>query len=211
MPGIKWLVAMATAFLVACSVSEETTSSIKPTSLLDATVKVLRENGHGSAVHIGGGYFLTAAHVVDGADRVDLVDVSSGKHDAEVLWSNKSYDIALLRSDETPAIATANLACVTPSVGDAITASGNPLNNDFITVWGKIAGGVREIGIWKSVVVTDIVTVPGQSGGPVWDESGSIVGITVGVSVIRQGFSASLVGLGYVVPGSAVCGLLARV
>jgi S1-C subfamily serine protease len=102
------------------------------------------------------------------------------------------------------------LACTVPSVGDEVIAKGNPINAEFITVWGRIADSVREAGPWKSVVITDIATVPGQSGGGVFDTQGRLIGITVGVMVAPVGFSASLVGVGYVVPGRVVCDLLAR-
>jgi S1-C subfamily serine protease len=61
------------------------------------------------------------------------------------------------------------------------------------------------------LLVTDITTVPGQSGGPVLNADGKVVGITVGVMRVPMGFaSASYVGVGFIVPGKTICNLLAR-
>jgi len=203
MRPIAFVAAIAAALLTACSISTRHGTA-------DAVVKVITEGGHGSGVHMGDRYLLTAAHVVGDSASVEVKSSTGEIHSAEVLWANTAYDVALLRVDDASGLGAVHLSCRTPTVGEHITAKGNPVNVEFVTVWGKIAGEVRELGPWRSVVVTDIVTVPGQSGGPVYDNSGKIVGITVGVMAARFGFGGSLVGMGYVVPGSVICGLMAR-
>lgn len=65
-----------------------------------SVVKVIVGNGHGSGVNIGDGYIVTAAHVV-GNEKVVRVKgrwpFAIFETDAEVLWSNPAYDVALLR------------------------------------------------------------------------------------------------------------------
>jgi len=197
------VVALAAALLTACSHSPEDATA-------DAMVKVITKGGHGSGFHIGNGYLITAAHVVKDADKLQLKTSLGGQAKAEVLWTNKAHDIALLRVEGPLDLAVAPLSCRVPDVGEDIMAKGNPASDEFITVWGKIAGGERAFGPWRSVVVTDIATVPGQSGGPVLDSSGNVIGVTVGVLTAPIGFGVSLVGVGYAVPGKAVCDLLAR-
>lgn len=198
-----FVVALAAALLAACSISTRHVTA-------DAVVKILNGKGHGSGFHMGDRYIITAAHVVKGSTSVEVKAYDGETVEAEVLWANAAYDIALLRAEDTANLGSALLSCRTPSVGERIISQGNPANVEFVTVWGKVAGAARELGPWRSVVVTDIVTVPGQSGGPVFDESGRVVGITVGVMAASFGFGGSLVGIGYVVPGSAICGLMAR-
>lgn len=172
-------------------------------------VKITLEGGHGSGVHIGNGYILTAAHVVKDA-KTAMLKTKDGKiRQATILWANKEYDIALLRSEDTKMDAAA-LDCRLAQAGDSITSYGNPLNVEFASAYGRIAGEPRALGPWKSVFVTDITTVMGQSGGPVFDADGRLIGITVGVMGAPMGFSHSLVGYGFVVPSRAVCDLLAR-
>lgn len=175
-----------------------------------ATVKVMMKNGHGSGVHIGNGFVLTAAHVTGNAATVDLKTKDGKARPADVLWVNKAYDIALLRTSPEM-LPAARLSCKTAKDGDPIVAVGNPLKVEFVAAYGKIAGKPRAQDPWKSVYVTDITTVMGQSCGPVFAASGELIGITVGVMGVPMGFSASLVGFGFVVPSADVCGLLGRV
>lgn len=172
-------------------------------------VKVILKNGHGSGVSIGNGYVLTAAHVVQDSKTATLKTKDGRNMEAAVLWSNKEYDIALLRF-EGAQIDAASLDCRVAQLGDTIISYGNPLNVEFASAYGRIAGEPRAFGPWQSVFVTDITTVMGQSGGPVFDADGRLIGITVGVMGAPMGFSHSLVGYGFVVPSRAVCDLLAR-
>jgi S1-C subfamily serine protease len=174
-----------------------------------ATVKVVLPKGHGSGVHIGNGFVLTAAHVAGDASTVELKSKDGKKRQADVLWINKAYDIALLRTSPEM-LPAARLSCETVKAGTAIEVIGNPLSVEFVTAYGKIAGAARTAGPWKSVYVTDTTTVMGQSGGGVFAASGELVGITVGVMSMPLGFSASLTGFGFVVPSADVCSLLGR-
>lgn len=172
-------------------------------------VKVVLKNGHGSGVAIGNGFILTAAHVVQDNKMVMLKTKDGRTRPADVLWSNTDYDIALLRTKDR-SLDTAELVCSVAPTGAAITSYGNPMRVEFAAAYGRIAGEPRSFGPWRSVFVTDITTVMGQSGGPVFDAEGRLIGITVGVLAAPLGFSSSLVGYGFVVPSSSVCELLAR-
>lgn len=176
-------------------------------------VKVVRPMGHGSGVHVGGGFFLTAAHVIDDAKTVSLKTSDNKTLPAEVLWRNVDYDIALLRA-KPDGIAVSKLACRTVGDSEIIKASGNPLSLEFVSVYGHISGKARELAPWKSVYVTDLTTVMGMSGGPTFDERGEVIGITVGVAPAPlkygNGWVPSLTGFGMVVPSAEVCRLLGR-
>ncbi len=179
-----------------------------PPSTDTATVKVILKNGHGSGVHIGNGFVLTAAHVTGDTATVELKTKDGKTRPADVLWVNKTYDIALLRTSPE-ILPAAHLDCRLVSDGTIIEAVGNLQKIEFVSAYGRIAGEPRAQGPWKSVFVTDITTVQGQSGGPVFAD-GDLVGITVGVMAAQAGFSSSLVGFGFVVPSSDVCALLGR-
>lgn len=176
-------------------------------------VKLIVEGGHGSGVVIPGGYILTAAHVATGATdgRVDVVTDAGGSFAASVLWLNKAYDVALLRLDAAPDdIGTAPLLCRTPPVGEPVRIVGSPLHEDFISGWGRVSGGYRQSGRWNAVVWLDMAVAPGDSGGPVYDERGGVVGIVVGMAMLPGLAGGSPLAMAAAVPASVVCMLMAR-
>lgn len=195
----------AAAYLAAPAVAALT----EPYPTADATLKVMLPSGHGSGIHIGQGFVVTAAHVVGAEQSVQLKARSGHSRPAEILWINKAYDIALLRT--SPAgLASGKLDCRTAKTGESVEAVGNPLAVEFVSAFGKIAGSPRKFAHWQSVFVTDITTVRGQSGGPVFSAEGKVIGITVGIMNDVNGFTTSPMGFGFVVPSSDVCVLLGR-
>jgi len=212
---MKRLVLMALAVLCIAGGAYLYRIASKPVPLfLSPTVKITVGDGHGSGVHIGNGYILTANHVAGetkGDIKVKAVDGSVVP--ASLLWANKAYDIALIKIDAKHAktMKAAHLKCGLAKVGDNIMADGTPLAVEFVSAYGKIAGLPREVGAIKSVYITDITTVMGQSGGPVFDKNGDVVGITVAVMTASLSFgSRSLTGFGFAVPSSVACMLMAR-
>ena len=175
----------------------------------EAVVKIELATGHGSGVHIGNGFIISAAHVAGKAKTVKLRSEGGKAVEGTVLWVNTTYDIALIKT-EKDAFGSAPLSCSPAHRGDYITAMGNPLGIEFVSSVGRIAGKAREVGPWKSVFVTDMTIVMGMSGGPVFNEDGEVIGITVGVMAASVAFSPSLVGFGYIVDSPSICGLLAR-
>lgn len=172
------------------------------------TVKIVLPAGHGSGVHIGDGYVITAAHVV-GVNATVSITLDDGSEQPEtVLWSNKEYDVAFVRTEAT--MNSAHLSCRVPDQHELIYAEGSPLNMDFLRTNGRIAGFVREIGPWKSAVPVDMTIIMGMSGGPVFDSRRNVVGINIGVAVAPVGFAVSITGIGVIVPGRTICDLLAR-
>lgn len=176
-----------------------------------ASVKINVGGGHGSGVSIGEGYIVTAAHVVGDAKVVSIKSTENKISSADVLWANHQYDVALLRT--TARIPAALLSCANVKAGDDIESIGNPLGVEFVSSYGKVAGGIRSTPRVKSVFVTNSATVMGQSGGAIFHD-GKIVGITsmVMVAPLKSGnsFVPSLVGFGFAVPSSIVCELMGR-
>ena len=181
-----------------------------PVHQAGSIVKIIEGKGHGSGVHIGDGFIVTAAHVVGDVKETQIKLDDGATRKAEVLWSNKAYDIALVRT-VADGLAASHLSCRVPDTGEVITARGNPTILEFVSAYGRVAGSERKFGPWQSVFVTDITTVPGMSGGGVFDADGNLVGITVGVLVAPAGMFPSLSGFGTAVPGATVCKLMGQV
>lgn len=188
----------------------------------DSVVIVELGESHGSGAHIGGGIILTAAHVVDRSGAITVRDRNGTKATATLLWANKAKDIALMKIDDDAAakIPAASLFCGAVKEGDDVTVVGNPLGEEFVSGFGRIAGAARKAGKVESVYVTNVATVMGQSGGPLF-HNGKIVGVVSMVMVApmpfgpkdekgNQAYAMSIVGYGYAVPSSVVCDLMGR-
>lgn len=204
---MKRILACAAAILLAVSTSSCTVLQAK-TSPETSVVKITDGKGHGTGFAYQGRYLITAAHVVGSSKNVKYKGRDGVEHDAEVLWTNDTYDIALLSVKED--LPSARMSCRTAAVGEQVIARGNPMNVEFIETSGRIAGAPREWQVWKSVYVADISAAGGMSGGPVFDAFGEVIGITVGGMVAPMGFGGSFVGLTLLVPSSKICELMAR-
>jgi S1-C subfamily serine protease len=186
---------------------------VQSASVTDAaTVKFFVGESVGSGVHIGEGYIITAAHVVDGAKTARVKARDGKEYEADVLWANRAYDIALVQVADNPTIPAASMSCRTAIVGENIKAVGNPFGIEFLSAFGRISGEPREfLPNWKLAFVVDMTMLGGQSGGPVFDESGSIIAIIVGGMLSPSGKdSRSPTGYNFAVPSAVVCKLLGR-
>jgi S1-C subfamily serine protease len=192
------------AFLVACQAPK------KRGALAISTVKILPAEGHGSGVHVGNRYIVTAAHVVGSQKTVNVRAKHGGESEAEVLWVNKAHDIALLRAKDLTNVGVSQIECGVPAIGQHIEAIGAPGPLEFIHAYGRVSSEVQSNTHWASYFIAAMVVGPGMSGGPVFDARGKVVGIVVGVALTQIGFSASALSLAYIVPSSTVCALTMR-
>lgn len=175
-----------------------------------AVIKLTDATGHGSGVHIGNGYVLTAAHVPAGKRQMAYVRSDGLKGTASVVWASAETDIALMRIDTADGLVAAPLECRAPAIGEVVTLKGNPLMLDNITTWGRVAGDATALGPWANVLPVDGAIAGGMSGGGAFDADGDLIGINVGMMVQPMGFDGTSVGIALVVPGDTICGLLAR-
>lgn len=177
-----------------------------------STVKIVLPNGHGSGVHIGNGFVLTAAHVTHGAKEVTIYASDGTEIPAVVLWESKEYDIALLRADETRHLGRARLSCRVAQQGEAITAHGNPLFMERVITYGTVSGAPVSVGgFWASVLPLSLPVAGGMSGGGLFDANGDLVGLVVGFPLQPLGFGTwTMVGISFAVDARTICNLLAR-
>lgn len=203
------LIVVAAIFLGAMTIPQTPYARPNPAG---AVVKITMESGHGSGVHIGGGFILTAAHVVDSLPEVGVKTDTLELQTAKVLWANRAYDVALLKVAHPERIKATPLVCDTRMKrGELIYSEGNPLGLEGISTWGRIAGKAQAAGPWRNVLITDMATIPGMSGGGVYDMGGRLVGITVGAMTWGTSpLSRGLSGIGYIVPGESLCMLMGR-
>lgn len=180
---------------------------------MSATVKLsIAGGGHGSATHIGGGYLITAGHVAEKeGDRLTARFQNGDEYEAVTLWSNRRYDIALVKIDGS-GLPSSNLECRAPDRQESIWLYGNPQSSEFIVTQGTVAGKPREMAPnWAEVVPVDASMGPGMSGGGAFDADGDLIGINVGTQFSARagamGPDVYTIGINMIVPASTICSL----
>lgn len=180
---------------------------------LASTVYVGVGKGHGTGFVLSDGRIITARHVVEGAEKVTIKFDNSAEIDAKVLWKGEGgNDVALLEADTRghPALP---LACEKSARGDQVMVMGHPKFMTNIATYGRVAGFINEPDLLKQeadAVALDITIAPGNSGGPVIDQRGYVVGIANAMVIAMASPFGGAVGSGHgvMLPSSVICGLL---
>jgi S1-C subfamily serine protease len=155
--------------------------------------------GVGSGIIVGGaGWILTNGHVVDGADTV-TVQLSDGRQLPGTVYGMASAtDLAIVKVDATalPALALDSSAGL--ALGDDVIAIGTPLGDYPGSVTTGVVSGldrsisIRGIGTLDGLIQTDAAVNPGNSGGPLLDAAGRVVGVTTATTSDAQGISFAI-------------------
>jgi len=157
----------------------------------------------GSGVVINAaGAVLTALHVVDGATRIQLGFADGSSSGATVLVTKPESDIAVLAPDRLPDLVVPAVMAGPPPVGDAVYAVGNPLGLTHSLTAGVVSATDRSIptgrGELSGLIQFDAAVNPGNSGGPLLNRAGQVVGIVTALAnPANQDF---FVGIGFAVP-----------
>ena len=157
----------------------------------------------GSGVVINAaGSVLTALHVVDGATRIQLGFADGSTAGATVLVTKPESDIAVLAPDRLPDLVVPAVMAGPPPVGDAVYAVGNPLGLTHSLTAGVVSATDRSIptgrGQLSGLIQFDAAVNPGNSGGPLLNRAGQVVGIVTALAnPANQDF---FVGIGFAVP-----------
>jgi S1-C subfamily serine protease len=164
----------------------------------------------GSGVIINAdGAVLTALHVVDGATQIQVAFADGTTATARVAASQAQNDIAVLTVDRLPQIVVPAVMAGPPPIGDTVFAVGNPLGLQRSLSAGVVSATDRRIGTDEGRALTGLIQFdaavnPGNSGGPLLNKSGHVVGIVTGLAnPARQDF---FVGIGFAVPIATASG-----
>lgn len=161
-------------------------------------------NGAGSGVvYSEDGYILTNNHVIEGASTINVTLNDGSAHEATLVAADSQSDIAVIKIDVkglTPVTIGDSTAL---SVGDLSVVIGNPLGTLAGTATeGIISGLEREITLeGKSMTLLQISASvnPGNSGGGVFDQHGSLIGL-----VVAKSSGSDVEGLGFAIPSATV-------
>ncbi|SNX43538.1 serine protease Do [Acinetobacter puyangensis] len=138
------------------------------------------QNAYGSAFFISSdGYLLTNHHVIKDASKVTITLNDRRELDADVVGSDERTDVALLKvkGDRFPALKTGDVDQL--KVGQPVLAIGSPFGFDYSASAGIVSAKSRTMFNETSVpfIQTDVALNPGNSGGPLFNEKGEVVGV----------------------------------
>ena len=149
------------------------------------------------------GYLITSHHVIKDADRISAIFADGSEYGADLVGSDRNSDLAVLKID----LPSGSLSAVSLGdsddlrVGQLAVAIGNPFGQEFTMTTGivsalgrTIQGGDSSLG--SGVIQTDAPLNPGNSGGPLLDRQGNVIGINSQI-ISSSGASA---GIGFAVP-----------
>ncbi|AUJ25672.1 putative periplasmic serine endoprotease DegP-like precursor [Virgibacillus dokdonensis] len=143
-----------------------------------AVVTIETKDSKGTGFSItSDGIILTNYHVVEGEEKVAVAFPEDGLHEAEVKETHPTIDLAVLQADvkDIPFLKLAKETAVQPD--QPIRFIGNPLNFNGIANEGKIID-YASLSTWEEkVVMIEAPVYRGNSGSPVLNESGEVIGI----------------------------------
>ena len=148
------------------------------------------------------GYVVTNNHVIEGADEIEVEFINGDIFPARIVGTDANIDIAVLKIDadkpfEYVAFGNSDVA----RVGDWVMAMGNPLGQGFSVSAGIISARNRELsGPYDDYIQTDAAINRGNSGGPLFNMDGEVIGVNT--AIISP--SGGSIGLGFSMASNTV-------
>ncbi len=144
------------------------------------------------------GYVLTNAHVVDGADELIVTLEDEREFKAKVIGLDKRTDVALLKIDASNLTAVKIGDPSKTKVGEWVAAIGAPFGLDHTVTAGIVSAKSRSLphDSYVPFIQTDVAVNPGNSGGPLFNLNGEVIGINSQIYSRTGGF----MGLSFAIP-----------
>ncbi len=169
--------------------------------------------GSGFIVDAKQGYILTANHVVEGADEINIMLSDKRSLTATVKGTDPKTDVAVLQieADNLPEVHLGDSE--TLRVGEWVIAIGNPFELYYTVTAGIVSATGRSIGVtarrtqqrgYEDFIQTDAAINPGNSGGPLIDLEGNVIGINDAIVTRSGGYQ----GIGFAIPINLAGGIM---
>lgn len=189
-------------------------------SVVAITATISSGGMYGSSAVSGGsgfvltkdGYIVTNHHVIEGATAVTITTHSGDEYPAQIMGSDSSNDVAVLKADNVDLVPVALGSSNALAIGDMVVAIGNPLSDLSSTqTVGYVSGKDRDVTAANKVInmiQTDAAINSGNSGGPLFNMNGEVVGITTAKYSGTSSSGASIEGIGFAIPIDDVSGII---
>ncbi|WP_175566988.1 Do family serine endopeptidase [Rhodovulum sp. ES.010] len=148
------------------------------------------------------GFIVTNNHVIEKADEIEIEFFSGRTLDAEVVGTDPNTDIALLKVESDEPLPYVDFGdSETMRVGDWVMAMGNPLGQGFSVSAGIVSASGRALsGTYDDYIQTDAAINRGNSGGPLFNMDGDVVGVNTAILSPTGGS----IGIGFAMSSSVV-------
>ena len=142
------------------------------------------------------GYVMTNAHVVEGADDITVTLADKREFKGKVIGTDRRTDVALVKIEATglPAVRIGDPNKV--RVGEWVAAIGSPFGLENTVTAGIVSAKARETGEFLPFIQTDVAVNPGNSGGPLLNMRGEVVGINSQIFTTSGGYN----GISFAIP-----------
>ena len=150
------------------------------------------------------GYVVTNHHVIEGATKITITRYDGTVMNATLVGSDSANDVAVLKVEgkNLPAVTVGSSEAV--AVGDQVVAIGNPLGELTSTMTaGYVSAKDRDVttdGVTISMIQTDVAINSGNSGGPLFNMNGEVIGITTAKYSGASSSGATIEGIGFAIP-----------
>ena len=163
------------------------------------------------------GYILTNYHVIDGASSIKVTFADGTEHDATYVGGEEANDIAVIKINATGLTPVVIGSSSDMLVGEEVTTIGNPLGElTFSQTSGIISALNRTVtmsdGRQMNMIQTDCAINSGNSGGPLFNNHGEVIGIVSAKysSASSSSSSTSVEGLGFAIPMDDVADMVSQ-
>ena len=183
-------------------------------SVVNITIYASRDGqvialGQGSGfVYDSAGHIVTNAHVVHGADQIEVTFYDGLTRKAEVVGEDLHSDLAVVKVELPQGVQPLRLGDMSElAVGQTVVAIGNPfglsgtLTRGIISALGRTIPALTIFSI-PQAIQTDAAINPGNSGGPLLNLNGEVIGVNAQIET--NGTSNSNIGVGFAIPVSII-------
>ncbi len=147
-------------------------------------------------IYKSSGLIVTNFHVIENADEIEIVLYNEKKYKANIVGTDKRTDVALLKINSDEKLKSLNIGkSENLKIGQWVVAIGNPLGLGTTVTTGIISAKGRYVdglGTYVDFIQTDAALNKGNSGGPLFDLNGNVIGVNTAIAARGQGIGFAI-------------------